>query len=130
MMLDGWLVDGIDLITVQPSENATDLSTFEDDLKSLLIHLRTKCPEAQIIEVDDFRNDEKHRLKENVCHALEIDFVDLSDIRSDESYRAGMGTIVKDVDGADHIIEHTGVARHPGDKGMALIVERIFEKVT
>ena len=55
----------------------------------------------------------------------------LEDIKGDKAYQAGLGTVVLDKDGNEHIIEHEGVAVNPGDKGMKYIaesVEKVIEK--
>lgn len=40
-----------------------------------------------------------------------------------------MGTVVFDKDGKKHLIEHDGVAKHPGDKGMEAIAGKVVEKL-
>ena len=128
--LDKYLTEGIDLITVQLSENASDLSNYEIDLKVLLQHIEDRCgDDTQVIVIDDFWSAEKHEMKKVVCDELGIDFVDLSDLRGNDIYQAGMGTIVFGEDGKEHIIEHSGVAAHPGDRGMEVIAERVLELV-
>ena len=127
--LDNWLVDGIDLITVQLSENASDLSEFSVDFESLLHHIQKKCPSAKIVVIDDFWSDEKSVMKKHVAEELGLCFVDLSDIRGKSEYQAGMGTVVNGLDGKEHIIEHSGVAAHPGDEGMKAIAERVLEEI-
>ena len=129
-ILDSWLVPGIDCITVQLSENASDLSTFEKDCESLFLHIREMCgDECQIIVVDDFWSDEKSEMKKRVAEELGLCFVDLSDIRGKSEYQAGMGTVVSGLDGIEHIIEHSGVAAHPGDEGMKYIAEKVIEEI-
>ena len=130
-ILDSWLVPGIDLITVQLSENALDLSTFEKDCESLFLHIREMCgTDCQIIIIDDFWSDEKNVMKKRVAEGLGLCFVDLSDIRGKSEYQAGMETAVSGLDGKEHIIEHSGVAAHPGDEMMKVIAERVLEKLT
>ena len=129
-LLDEYLNHDIDLITVQLSENCTDLSTFEVDFKSLLLHIKKRCgSNAEIIVIDDFWSEEKHSIKDDVCAELGISFVDLSDIWGNDKYLAGMGTIVTGDDGEERIIEHSGVAAHPGDNAMQEIAQRVLEIV-
>ena len=127
--LDKWLTEGIDLVTIQLSENCSDISTFIDDFRSLLIHIQNKIGGVQIIVIDDFWSKEKHDMKKTVCEELGVDFVDLSDIRGVDKYKAGIGTVVIDSEGKKHVIEHDGVAAHPGDEGMKIIAERVLKMV-
>ena len=128
--LDEWLAPGIDLVTVQLSENCSDMTTFEDDFVSLISHIQEICGDGcKVLVIDDFWDDGKHDLKKSVCEVLEIPFVDLSDIRGDKAYMAEIGAAVFGDDGEEHVIEHNGVAAHPGDEGMAVIADRILEWV-
>lgn len=126
-LLKPYLSPDIDLITLQLSENATELSTFEIDLEYLVEHLKSKCPEAQIILIDDFWDDEKSEMKKRVSEKCNVDFVDLTDIREDPEYQAELGSIVYGDEGEEHIIDHNGVATHPGDKGMQYIADNVIK---
>lgn len=126
-LLKSYLSPEIDLITIQLSENATELSTFESDFVDLIEHVRLKCPDAQIILIDDFWDDDKSEMKRNVATTCNVDFVDLTEIREDPEYQSELGTIVYGDDGQEHIIYHNGVATHPGDKGMKYIADKTIE---
>ena len=128
-LIDPFLIDSVNLITIQLSENCSDIETLEIDFSSLIQHISTKCPLATIIVVDDFWSDDKSKMKRNVCQKMGVYFVDLSDIRGEKEYKAGLGTIVMDVEGNEHIISHSGVADHPGDIGMRVIAERVLDKI-
>lgn len=49
--------------------------------------------------------------------------------RNRKEYQAGYGTPVSGDDGMEHIIEHAGVASHPGDVGMEVIAQRVLEMI-
>ena len=131
-LLDWYLSDKLDLVTIQLSENVSDVSTFENDYVELISYVKKGAPNAQIIVIDDFWDSgEKSMMKQLAAEQENVDFVSLEDIKEKTEYQAGLGTLVYDKDGNKHIIEHEGVAVHPGDKGMeyiAIAVEKIIEK--
>ena len=131
-LLDWYLSDKLDLVTIQLSENVSDVSTFENDYVELISYVKKGAPNAQIIVIDDFWDSgEKSMMKQLAAEQENVDFVSLEDIKEKTEYQAGLGTLVYDKDGNKHIIEHEGVAVHPGDKGMeyiAMAVEKIIEK--
>lgn len=129
-LLDGYLNENLDLVTVQLGENATDLSTWESDFGYLLGYIRRCAPKAQIIVVGDFwEYGERDRIKKRVAESCGAGYVDLSEIKDKEEYMAGLGTSVYGDDGAWHKIEHRGVAVHPGDNGMRYIAGQIIDKL-
>lgn len=130
-LLDDYLVPGIDLITIQLSENTSDLSTFGDDLAALITHIEYRCEGGvKIILVDDFWDADKSEIKKTVAKETGVDFVDLADIRGKSEYMSGMGMVVKGSDGNEHVVDHRGVSVHPGDTGMAVIAKRVLEFIT
>lgn len=128
-LLKSYLSPDLDLVSIQLSENATELTTFERDLVELIEHVRTKCPEAQIILIDDFWSDKKSDIKRRVALNSNVDFVDLTEIREDTDYQSELGATVYGDDGQEHIIDHNGVATHPGDKGMQYIADKVIEYI-
>ena len=54
LTLEGYLSAKPDLITVQLSENVTDMTDFSGDFAYMLDWLAEKCPEAEIIVIDEF----------------------------------------------------------------------------
>lgn len=99
--LDKYLCHGIDLVTVQLSENCSDISTFSEDFISLLLHIQEKT-EAEIIIIDDFWDAERLEMKKEVCEEPGVDFVDLPDIQDDDYYQAGMGMSIVEEDRKKH----------------------------
>lgn len=126
--LNHYLSPKLDLVTVQLAENASDLSTYEEDYESLLNYIKEKAPNARILVIDDFwGQDNRAELKKAAAEKTGAEFVSLEGITDNEEYYCGLGTIVYGADGKEHVVEHAGVAKHPGDKGMAAIAERIIE---
>lgn len=128
-MLTEYLSPELDLITLQLSENAKDLTTFIPDLTELVTYLQTKCPNAKIVMVDDFWNEERSAMKKEVAENTGVPFASLADIRGLEEYQCGIGTIVYDEDNNKHKVTHEGVAVHPGDGGMYAIATAIIEQL-
>ena len=95
---------------------------------SLINYIKEKSPNARIIVIGDFglvSNREEY--KKNAVERTGVEYVSLEGIAGNPEYFCGMGAIVYDKDGVEHVVEHSGVARHPSDKGMEAIAERIIE---
>lgn len=67
--------------------------------------------------------------KERACKKAGAEYVSLQGIKDNKEYFCGIGARVFGDDGKEHIVEHDGVAVHPGDKGMKAIAERIIEQL-
>lgn len=130
MFLEPYLNKEIDLITIQVAENAHDISTFEKDFISLINFVKDKCPKARVLVVGDFwKYSNRDEQKERACKKAGAEYVSLHGIKDNKEYFCGIGTRVLGDDGKEHIVEHDGVAAHPGDKGMKAIAERIIEQL-
>lgn len=124
--LTKYLSTDLDLITIQLSENVSNLDTFVADYKELVTILQKTCPSAQIILVDDFWSTEKSGLKMQIANELGVRFASLDSIRGVNAYMCGMNATVYGDDNTAHVVEHSGVAAHPGDKGMQAIADAII----
>lgn len=132
--LDHYLDSGLDLVTIQLGENAQlgesekNLKAYQEDYVSLINYVKEKAPNARILVIDDFWSDGyRNARKKNAAEETGVEFVSLEGITNNKEYYCGLNTIVYDKDGGEHIVEHDGVANHPGDKGMAAIASRIIE---
>lgn len=67
---DGMLNDKLDLVTIQLSENVSDISTFQSDLKEVIEYFAEKCPNAQVIVIDGFWPNEKSEMKKSAVDEL------------------------------------------------------------
>ena len=125
--LDPYLYPELDLVTLQLSENATNMETFEEDFSELVNYIREKAPEAQVIIIDDFwAAGDKADIKKRIADINGLAFADLSSIKGNADYQCGLGTVVYDPEGGSHIVEHKGVAGHPGDLGMEYIANAVI----
>lgn len=126
--LDALLDERLSLVTVQLGENVTDRSTLAEDYVSLLEHIAERTGRrAQIVVVGDFWTAETVRAEAAAkCGA---DYVPLDATFGDPKYRSSIGAVVFDAAGGRHVVGHSGVAKHPGDEGMAFIAAKILEKV-
>ena len=127
-LIDPYLNEHINIITIQLGENVTDLTTFESDYEYLIMHIKQKAPNAQIITVSDFwENGERDNMKFRASEKCNVLVADIREIKENRDYMCGINAEVLGDDGEKHIVKHEGVARHPGDKGMRYIADRIIE---
>lgn len=126
-VLEPYLSQNLNLVTVQLGENVVDRATLEQDYEELIRYIQDRCPNAQVMLVGGFGEDtETDGMKKAAASRCSINFVDISPIWGHAEYQVGLGATVYDADGKEHIVEHEGVAGHPGDKGMEFIAERIL----
>ena len=128
-VIDPYLTDDLDLITLQLSENVQKGNNFERMYADLIRHIQKKCPQADIILVDDFWSKPKSQSKRKTAEKLGLPFADLSAIRGNPAFMSSVGSVVYDADGQPHVIEREDVARHPNDYGMAFISQAIIEQI-
>lgn len=110
-----------DLIIFRFIENCPQLADcagqFYEEYGKLLTFLSEKNPDAKIIITNGFWKHIYDKQIEKFAFDRQYPFVDLGDLGElDEMKAIGL-------------FEHTGVANHPGDKGMEKIAERIWEKI-
>lgn len=128
-LIDPYLTEELELITLQLSENAASSASLGRDYQRLILHLQEKCPQARIVLVDDFWSDDKSKVKKETAEKLELPFADLSGIRNDPAYQWTVGDIVYGSDGQPHAIDNDNVARHPNDLGMEYIAGQIIRQL-
>ena len=129
-LLAPYLDERLNLVTIQLSENVSDTSTFESDFEELIDYIKSEAPDAQVIVIDDFWSDgDKSTMKKQAAENKSVQFVSLEEIKGDADYQCGIGTVVYDADGNEHVVEHDGVASHPGDLGMKYIAEEVLKVI-
>jgi hypothetical protein len=124
--VDPYLNKRINLVVIQLGENISDTTTLKQDYKQLIQHVKQKAPHSQIIVVG--KNTAVEEDKRKAANLSKVDYISLKQIQGKKSYQASMGTKVY-VGRKVHKINHEGVARHPGDKGMAYIAKKIESKI-
>ena len=129
-LIEPYLSDEINLITIQLEENVVDTTTLKEDFVELIKYIKVKASNAKILLVGEFwKDDEIDAAKRYAAELCKIDFIDLSRIQNLDEYKAGIGAVVFDKNGDKHIIEHKGVAEHPNDKGLKFIAKSILDKI-
>lgn len=124
-LLNPYLSDKLNLVTIQLGENVTDNSTYEKDLENLIAYVHQKAPKAQIVLIGDFWDKNRNALREQAAKNAGVAFADISSIIGDKGYQSEKGTQAILPDGSS--IEVSKEAEtHPGDKGMAYIAEKVL----
>ena len=109
-----------DIIVMRFIENCPgkdfDAEVFKAELKKLLDYFNPDS-KAKIILTTGFWRHPGDTVVEKISKEENLPLALLGDLGEDEKMKA-IG-----------LFEHSGVANHPGDEGMKMIAERIFEKI-
>ncbi len=124
-LMDPYLSPKLDLVTIQLGENVYDTTTYQKDLAELIRHIRELCPEAQVILIDDFWDEEISSLRKAAAEETGIAFADLSEIRGNPEYQSRAGTVFQLPDGSTETVSKEAET-HPGDAGMEYIAEQVI----
>lgn len=115
-----------DLIIIAIGENVTALKTEEDRqayetaVRTLLKELHANNRKSKIFVRSVFWSDAfKDEAMSQACASTGATFVDLGKLDADETHFAI----------SERQIEHAGVARHPGDKGMRVIADGLWKAI-
>ena len=128
-LLDVCLQDSHDYIVLQLGENIIPAETLECDFYSLLAYLLKKQPKAKLLALSSFFiKDDVDNIKENCILKWGGKYISLKDIREVLPYVAG-NNIKVEADGRIHTINHAHVAIHPGDEGMQVYADRLYDAV-
>jgi hypothetical protein len=123
------LNNNLQLVIIQLGDNVNTpekIATFKTSCKSLLKYIRTKCPNARVCWVGEwYSTTEKQKIINDSCNKLQCQFIDISDLNIEEN-RSYIGAKIDKGDGNIYTVENSGIASHPGNKGMRLIANRIL----
>ena len=132
-MLDQYLNDNLDIVSVQLGENFTDKENFASAYTKLIAYIRARCPHAQIILIGNFWADSQmDTIKRQAAAAYNATFVDLSPIQGKTAYLFGGGTtrgVAYDTLGRRYSLDSYGTAQHPGNKGMQWIANAVYQAI-
>lgn len=127
-LIEPYLNEGIDLVTVQMGENVADDSTWQQDFRQLLARVKAAAPDARVLVIGVSWPDEAVETAErSAAEETNCAYIDLSSIRNEPWYQCGRSATVYGADGQTHMVEHDGVAKHPGDDGMRAIADLVLE---
>ena len=129
-LLDNYLDDTVNLVTIQLGEDCYDMTTFENDYIEMIHYIQERAPNAHIMVLGDVWNfPPRDELKLAACVKSEVPYVDLSEMRDNPAYQCGLGTTVYGDDGQQHVVEHLGAAKHPGDSGHQFMADKIISSL-
>lgn len=127
-LLDVYLDNKLNIITIQLGENVRDKTTFEQDFIDLIHYVRTKSPNAKVIIVGDFWNKDINKIRKNVAKVSGCIFADISKIIGSRSYQSKEGVKCIRNDGSTYVVTKD-MSTHPGDTGMKYIADEILKNI-
>ena len=127
-LIDVYLDEKLDLVTIQLGKNVINTSTYEEDLIFLINYVKDKCPNAQVIVIGDWWKRDYNDIRKDAAKKTEVDFADLSEVIQNKEYQSKAGTVCYLEDGTTIEVSEKA-STHPGDKGMEYIADKVIEKI-
>ena len=125
-LIEPYLSEKLDLVTIQLGENVPYADTYGEDLIQLIRYVREKCPDAEVILIDDFWNQEMSDIRRMAAMETKTAFADLTEIRNKKEYQSMEGIEYVLPDGSTGKVTKEEET-HPGDAGMAYIAEQLIK---
>ena len=113
------------LVIVQLFENAAYNDTMQASWEALYDYIRTQCPNAQIVQVIGWYEQQKANAVQAAAVAKGVTILNCNTEISLGEYT--LGDYVTGYDGSYHAIENSGVSSHPSDIGMFGIAKRVLD---
>ena len=122
--------DDVQLVIVQLGDNVNDDTKLANwNPLKLCRFLRENCPNARVAWLSMWYYREKaHQMIADACDKTGVQFVSITDLYTQQN-QSYLGAVITYPDGRTQVVDSTGVATHPGDKGMLAIANRIIDKV-
>lgn len=125
-LLNPYLDEKLNLVTIQLGENVSDTSTYEADLESLINHIKEVAPNATILVIGDWWSLDKNEMRKTAAANTDVLFADLSEIVGNTDYQSVTGTECKLANGSTVTVSEVAHT-HPGDLGMQYIADKVIE---
>ncbi|WP_045136421.1 SGNH/GDSL hydrolase family protein [Lacticaseibacillus paracasei] len=106
------------------------LATFEHDAEQLIANTKAVAPKAMILWIAGwFVDDNKMALVKQACENQGATLVDITAYKDNPANKSELGATRRGTGGDVWQITNPGEAIHPGDLGMQLIANKIFESL-
>lgn len=137
--IDSWIASNInkkatdyDLVVIQLGDNVNNNARnelFKTSCKQLLQAIRTHMPRARVVWVGEwYYTAQRQEIISKGCAETGSTFIDITDLTIKENQGA-IGDIITADNGTQTTVTSSGVASHPGNKGMKAIADRLIEEL-
>lgn len=121
-----------DMVIVQLGDNVNTEAkneVFKTSCKELLQAIRKHMPKARVVWAGAwYSNTTKQEIMAKACEETGCKFINIRDLNTTENQGRIGDTITRD-DGSTFTVTSSGVASHPGNKGMKAIADRLIEQL-
>ena len=136
----GWIEDNIntratdyDLVIVQLGDNVNNDARnelFKTSCKDLLVGIRNHMPNARVVWAGEwYYSAKRQEIIATSCSETGSTFIDISDLAVIQANKGAIGNVITRDNGTTFTVDNSGVASHPGDKGMKAIADRMIEEL-
>ncbi len=128
-LLDQYLSKDLDIVSIQLGENFLDVQNFATEYTILVQYVRQHCPNAQIILVGNYwQNDAYDMVKRQLAAGIGGEYVDLVSIQNSKKYQFGEASAA-DANGVMHIFSNPGTSIHPNNAAMTFIADGVLAAI-